>query len=501
MIPYPGIYPDEVLFTDPLYLYSPRLFTIGMFHRRVPLMLLSYLGTLKTLIYVPILAVFHANVWSLRLPMVLVGALTILIFFSLAKRAAGTLIAIAAAFLLATDPSFLLTNTVDWGPVALEHILLVTGCFFLLGFAQGQGRNRLFLGFFLFGVAFWNKAIFVWALAGLFSGAVTVFWPEIRRLLRPATAGIACGGFLLGALPLLVFNHRSHGSTANQNVHIDTNHLSEKFGALNRTVDGSALFGFMSALEYAPDPKTARTLRGRAAVWLADHTGAHRRDGMWYAGGLSLLLVPWWWRIRAARFSLVFMAVAWMAMALTREAGGAAHHAVLLWPFPQLFVAAALCGLPWPRIGLGAAAVLAVINLLVVNQHMADFERYGTAGNFSDAVFGLSKQFSGHTTVMLFDWGIVDQLAFLHKGGLDLVNGSPPFSNDSPSPEDQKSIDWMFSNENAFLVTRVPGQENYPAIRARMDQAGAAAGLHRRIIKVIPDSNGRPNYEIFRFEK
>src|ERR1700722_14303701 len=81
LIPLPGIYPDEVLFTDPLYLFSAKEFTIGLFHRRITLMLLSYLGTLKTLIYIPILGLFHASVWSLRLPMVLIGAITIFIFY------------------------------------------------------------------------------------------------------------------------------------------------------------------------------------------------------------------------------------------------------------------------------------------------------------------------------------------------------------------------------------------------------------------------------------
>jgi 4-amino-4-deoxy-L-arabinose transferase-like glycosyltransferase len=175
IIPYPGIYPDEVIFTNPLYLFSPREFTVNLFHHDETLMLLSYLGTLKTLVFIPILAIFHANVWSLRLPTVLLGALTILIFFSLARRAAGTTIACAAAFLLATDPMYVLTNTVDWGPVALEHFLLVTGCFFLLRFAQEPGSGRLFLGFFLFGLALWNKATFIWALAGLFSAAAVVF--------------------------------------------------------------------------------------------------------------------------------------------------------------------------------------------------------------------------------------------------------------------------------------------------------------------------------------
>ncbi len=85
MIPYAGIYADEVIFTDPLYLPTTKAFGIGLFHRHIDLMVLSYLGTLKTLVYIPILAAFGNNVWSLRLPMVLLGALTILILYGLTR--------------------------------------------------------------------------------------------------------------------------------------------------------------------------------------------------------------------------------------------------------------------------------------------------------------------------------------------------------------------------------------------------------------------------------
>ena len=246
-----------MIFTDPLYLFSAKEFTIGLFHTRVTLMLLSYLGTLKTLMYIPILGLFHSNVWSLRLPMVLIGAITIFIFFALARRAAGTSTALAAAILLATDASFLLTNTVDWGPVALEHFLLVTGCFFILEFAQQGGRGRLFLGFFLFGLAFWNKAIFAWAFAGVSIAAITMFWSDIRRLLRLRAVTIACAGLILGALPLIVYNLHSRQSSTRENVHFDITHFREKFGSLERTMDGSALFGFMSRFEDAPDAQAS----------------------------------------------------------------------------------------------------------------------------------------------------------------------------------------------------------------------------------------------------
>jgi Dolichyl-phosphate-mannose-protein mannosyltransferase len=491
-----------VIFTTPLYLFNPKPFAIGLFHRRLALMVMTYLGTLKTLLYLPILGLFGANVWSLRLPMVLVGALTIFIFYRLAIRSAGLTAAVLAAFLLATEPSYILTNTIDWGPVALEHFLLVTGCFFLVKFSQQAGRWNLFLGFFMFGLALWNKAIFIWALAGLFCGAIAVFWPEIRRLLRPVNAAIACAAFLLGALPLIIFNVRNPNITAHSSVHFQTDAFRPKFQMLRLTLDGSALFGFLPASDRQPDPKPAASLRGRVAEWIGSHTGKHRSDAMAYACGLALLLVPWWWKTRSARFSLVFMAVAWLAMAVTLGAGMAAHHSVLLWPFPQLFLATVLASLPWRKVVIVVGVALIAANLLVVNQAIADFERNGAPGNFSDAVFALSKEFRNPIQpVITVDWGMIDVLSFLHRGRLTLRLGDPPFMTDSPSDGDRNTIEWLLSDPTSLFVTHVPGLENWTQVRQNLDHAAADRGLHRELVKVIPDSNGRPVFEIFRFVK
>ena len=330
------------------------------------------------------------------------------------------------AFLLASDASFILTDTFDWGPVAIEHFLLVTGCFFLVKFSQARGagsrqiagRWSLFMGFFLFGLALWNKAIFIWALAGLFCAAVTVLWPEIRRLLRPTTAAIACTAFLAGALPLVVYNVHHPNVTVGSNAHFETNAFPAKFHMLLGTLDGSAMFGFLSGFDDQPNPKAAVSLRGRAADWIGAHTGRPRHDAVVLALLLGLLLVPWWWKRRTARFSLVFMCITWLAMAITRDAGMSAHHSVLLWPFPQLFLATALASLPWRKMAMIAGAALVAINLLVVNQAVADFERNGAIRNFSDAVFPLANEFTDPARpVITVDWGIVDVLGFLRPRG------------------------------------------------------------------------------------
>src|ERR1700722_18364067 len=111
------------------------------------------------------------------MPMCLAGLLTILGFYYFTKRIAGIFAASLAVVLLASDPSFLLADTFDWGPVALQHLLLVAGCCLVV-------RGNLRAGFFVFGLGLWDKAVFVWPLAGLAAGAVAAYLPEIHRAAR-----------------------------------------------------------------------------------------------------------------------------------------------------------------------------------------------------------------------------------------------------------------------------------------------------------------------------
>ena len=156
LIPYAGIQEDEALFSVPYFQQAAREFRIQVFHHKVPLMVMTYVGTLKTLIYWPLIHWLGGSVWTVRVPVALTGAITVFVFYHLILNIGGPRAAFAAAagaLLLATDPVFLLTNTFDWGPVALEHVLLVTGCFFLLKYAQDLVPKDLLLGFFFLGLS------------------------------------------------------------------------------------------------------------------------------------------------------------------------------------------------------------------------------------------------------------------------------------------------------------------------------------------------------------
>ena len=120
--------------------------------------------------------------------------------------------------LLATDTTFLLTTCFDWGPVVLQHFLLVSSLIALLNFVRLGTKTALFWGCFLLGLGVWDKVLFLWILGGLAVAVLTVFPRELWMRLTFRNAALAAAGFCLGAL-LLTYNAAS-GSQRSVPMHL-----------------------------------------------------------------------------------------------------------------------------------------------------------------------------------------------------------------------------------------------------------------------------------------
>src|SRR5579871_1697718 len=127
-----GLQNDEAWFAAPIYLPGSALYSYRIGPLHIPLMTASYIGTLKTLLWTPIFAIFGPSTLSVREPAVLLGALTIWLFFVLMRRVAGARAAVVATVLLAADPMFLMTTCYDWGPQVVGHLPIIGGVLLVL---------------------------------------------------------------------------------------------------------------------------------------------------------------------------------------------------------------------------------------------------------------------------------------------------------------------------------------------------------------------------------
>jgi len=502
-----GVEEDEAMFASPLY-RDWCFFSIPLTHGRIPIMHMSYVGALKTWVYTPIAAVWSPSAAMLRVPALLIGALTILLFWKLLDSIHGRRAAWAGGLLLATDAVFLLTNVFDWGPVAIQHLLLMA--MLLAGVRWSEtGRDVwLFAAAFCCGLAFWDKAVFVWMFCGLVAGSL-IFWRQIFGRLTWRRVAVAAMGLCLGASPLIYYNFSTDPKflTFRSNTKFTPNHFAERFQLLRKTWDGRALFGYM-VYETSEHPNSPSGVLERASF--AVHQAAGDRRSGYFEPALfaSLLLFPLLWRTPARKallFAAIAGAAAWVAMVLL-DGGSSAHHAILLWPLPQWFVAVTFAEASrhfrLGKLALGAAVgFLMVTNLLVVNQYLFQFIRNGAAGSWTDAIYPLSAALrqTQATQLGLVDWGFQDPLSFLdQEKPSERVIADPFMPADEPASQKQADLQLLF-DANAVWVEHAPGSEVSKGINDRLLRVARGAGLEQAMLGTFCDRNGRPVFQTFRF--
>ncbi len=512
VLPYPGVQYDEAMFSAPLY--EPRYYFSGVsiLHVRIPLMLMSYLGCLKSWGYKAIFAVWSPSVYSLRLPAILIGTATIYLFWVLLRLTIGDRAAIVGTVLLATDSSFLLTTCFDWGPVALQHLLMIGGVLAVVCFHQSHKEKFLGLGFFLFGLALWDKALFSWSLVGLAAATLLVFprnlWSHVtnRRLL------IAGFSLMFGAFPLLWYDVAQRGNTFSANARFSVRDFGAKVEALERTAQGSALFGYIVRDDQPQTRRQPHTAVERSSVAFTSLVGQHQRNLVIPAFLLAALGLPFFWRTHARipmLFTLILLVVIWLQMAITVGTGTGAHHVILLWPWPMFFIAAAFSqALTWFGRSRGVVLVTLVLvlagaNLLVTNQYLKELVQNGPGSIWDDAIFSLAEYTKGQSGAEIYsvDWGTMNPLRLLDRGTLRLEEAAFVLLKQSPDQQDERFLTHMITTNDGLFVAHTTPFEAFQGINARLENAAEKLGYRRRSIATIYDQEGSAVFDLFRFEK
>ena len=473
-------------------------------------MLMTYLGTLKTGIYRPIFASFGTGIYATRVPMLLAGAAGLWLFFLFLRRAAGYRAALVGCGLLAVDTLYLLTICFDWGPVALQHLLLIGGLCLLLGFYQTCQVSRLFWGWFLLGLGLWDKALMAWMLGGIGIATLAVFPRELWRTVTLRRAAISLLAFLLGALPLVLYNVDNRVATFRSNTVYESGKIAGKASLLLATADGSALFGWLSNEDWqtaSPHPPAGVVQKLSAGISQIAHRPRHSL--MLYAFVAALLLTPLarGAALRAIFFALIAMAIAWIQMAVTANAGGSVHHAILIWPLPEMVIAISFAAASrrLRRAGIPAlAATLAVLmisSLLVTNEYYHLTVRNGGAQNWTDAIFRLSDYVKGTSPERVYcvDWGILDSLRLLNRGKLPLAVGNDLVSRAAANDDDRKALMKALAGPQNLFIGHTPDFEFFRGTTSRLVKYAADAGYPRAILATITDSYGRPVFEVYHF--
>jgi hypothetical protein len=498
----PGLYYDELIQVVPALdvalggLWSSvnwvPLAQVSLFGHTLPLMTMDYMGSLKTFVFIPIVAAVGVSPESLRITTVVIGALSLLATFAFVRRVVGLPVALVTVALLATDLSFVYYVRVDYGPTALMMLLKTVALWQLAVWWQTGRVTGLILGVLALGLGVYNKADFVWIVFGTVGAAVLVAPIGIRARATLRAAAYASGAFVLGAAPLIYFNFKwpmptlaalSGPATAGGPSGGFGAQFMERVGVLEHLLDGGHIIGGATAI--GPTSGVVVVLVVVSAVLALVGTTPHLRTRGW----------------RVTLFALVATLLILVAAAATRG-GFAGHHVILTYPFPHLLAAGGVFNLvQWtcPRFGsrlvVGTATALAVLaagqNWLTTDGYLSKLRSTGGAGNFSDAIYTLADVLQRQeldAPVVDLDWGFHFPLVGLSQGSIHSVEVM-----DGSTAELRRFI----ANPRVQYVAHAPGAANFPRGFQAFTAAAQGAGLQVVREQRFETRDGKPVIDLY----
>jgi hypothetical protein len=422
----PGMYYDEAFlaqqardFVEPerFAQHPPGTASTLVAGRRFPTRNAAYLGSLKSQLLIPSLALFGTSPDVVRATTLCTALLALLFATLFAQRIVGTPIALGGAILVAFDPSFVFFGTYEWGPYTTLFLCRAVGLYCLTEGWQKRRSWLLAVGGVALGLGVYARADFAIVLACLAGALVFVRGRTLQREIshRPGAAALVAAGLFAGALPMLL---SLVDVLKTAQAVSDRGGLAYKWQVLWTSLDGSHFYRLMDTgglFEKLFESEAPASLLGAATLlcvpllgWLLFIARRRRPD----------LPEP------PQEQGLRFLFIAFMALALAMwllPGAVRAHHMLNLLPLPHLLVAGTLVSVAGSR-ALRIAATLALLAIVASQIRVTAATRQliaetGGRGRWSDAIHQLARELGDDetTAVVSLDWGFHEPLLFLTR--------------------------------------------------------------------------------------
>ncbi|HME88091.1 MAG TPA: glycosyltransferase family 39 protein [Chthoniobacterales bacterium] len=417
----PGLYYDEAVFaglakdfvTGQVHgQHMPDHETLMLSGRPLPLFVQTYLGALKSWMLIPAFGIFGPTFAILRASNVFWELIALLFLMLGAGRSFGFGTAAIAGALVAFDPTYFFVSTLDWGVAAPSFVCRCACFYFAIRWNQLRKRRDAFLVGLFAGLGFFNKADFAVFLIAIVLATIICYWRQIFTAIRQQSGSVAlaCLGFAIGAGPMLVRIPRMLALTISGPHPNAPGEFGVKLKTLLSMYDGSHFYRLMNA----------------GGVFERMYDGVSEPKAL---TGIALALacaafcvLAYQKKIACVR-TVVFLIVAAVLITLgvfLLPDAVRIHHAVLVYPLPQLIVAA-VTALIWNRnVVARTVATLAIVIVFGAGlRSIAGTEKLiqqtGGRGRWSESLnrFCLENRNRADLTIVCLDWGFNEQLIFL----------------------------------------------------------------------------------------
>ena len=406
----PGLYYDEVFWLNAA-VGSPceNFFSITVENIPFPVMVMPYIGALKSWVYSIPLAIFGTSVWAIRGVALCFGSIILILLWRYLKRYLSALWCMGVCMLLATDPAFVYCTRIDSGPIAIMLICKLAAVSCLGRYLEsGKVRYLYLCGVSLF-VGLYDKANFSWYYVAFILSALLVYGSTLWKHLRDKPGRSIIAYAILGGISLAVgFTYLVPlfvGDSAGGEMKFQ---IERVLGVLRSAFSGGGCYEM-----YFGIPTDSLSI-------------------LWPVFMISLVLCPVLslFAIRKKKnvclaqiglFEAVSTLILMVCMALTTSFGGA-HHAIMIYPAPQimLVISCVLIKelLPWKKqltqgFTIIVCLIVSVSGIVCIHSYLLRFRENNLYTPMWDpAIYELGEYVSEHPSdyLLAVDWGIATQM-------------------------------------------------------------------------------------------
>lgn len=182
-IEHPGVNNDQLMFVNAATFNPDNFFSWKSFHG-VTTLVFPYIGALKSYLYIPIFYIFGVNIWSIRLPQILIIALAWIFLYKALNMAFNKKLALLAILFLCLDPSIIAYSRIDTGPTVIEFFLKTITIFLLYLYIKNKKLVFFFLIYPVLALGVFNKINFIWFINAFLASFILFYFKRFYTDLK-----------------------------------------------------------------------------------------------------------------------------------------------------------------------------------------------------------------------------------------------------------------------------------------------------------------------------
>jgi hypothetical protein len=185
--------------------------SVSIFGQNIPLMSMRYVGAVKDYLCLPLFAIFRHHTSVVRVVSMLLGVLGIWGLVKLIGDHASKPAATLTAAIIAINPAYVYSTTLDSGTVAIYVAAIGLLCLAISHYLRARTTSAAFWTGAAVGFGIWARSNFLWLLVALFLALIIVLG---KRLLLPVSHWVRAGmGAIAGGFPFLLYQVISKGGS------------------------------------------------------------------------------------------------------------------------------------------------------------------------------------------------------------------------------------------------------------------------------------------------